>query len=60
MTLGLLEYSWDIYFEYWFMGPRGHFYSGMSLAILDKQVFRGLTGSQQTPRIGGVTVWYQS
>ena len=37
------------------MGPRGHFYSGKSLAIRDKQVFRVLTGSQRTPRIWGVT-----
>ena len=42
------------------MGRRGHFYSGMSLAIRDKQVFRGLTGSQRTPGFWGVTVWYQS
>ena len=37
------------------MGLRDHFYSGMSLAIRDKQVFRGLTGSQRTPRVWGVT-----
>ena len=37
------------------MGPRGHFYSSMSLTIRDKQVFRGLTGSQRTPRVWGVT-----
>ena len=42
------------------MGPRGHFYSGMSLAIRDKQVFRRLTGSQRTPGFWGVTSWYQS
>ena len=34
------------------MGPRDHFYSGMSLAIRDKQVFRELTGSQRTPGFG--------
>ena len=42
------------------MGPSGYFYSGMSLAIRDKQIFRGLTGSQRTPRVWGVTTWYQS
>ena len=38
------------------MGPRGHFYSDMSLAIRDKQVFRGLTGSQRTPGFWGATI----
>ena len=37
------------------MGPRGHFYSGMSLAIRDKLVFLRLTGSQWTPGFWGVT-----
>ena len=35
--------------------PMWKFYSGMSLAVRDKQVFSGLTGSQQTPRVWGVT-----
>ena len=36
ITLRLLEYSWDIYFdEHWYMGLSGHFYSGMGLAIRD-------------------------
>ena len=33
ITLGLLDYSWVYFDEYWFMGPRGHFYSDMGLAI---------------------------
>ena len=36
------------------MGPRGHFYSGMSLAIRDIWIFRGLTGSQRTLGFWGV------
>ena len=37
------------------MGPRGHFYLGMSLAIRDIYIFRWLIGSQQTPGFWGVT-----
>ena len=37
-------------------GPKWPFYSGMGLAVRDKQVFRGLTGSQRTPRVWGVTI----
>ena len=33
MTLELLEYNWVYFVECWFMGPRGHFYSSMGLAI---------------------------
>ena len=36
--------------------PMWQFYSGMSLEVRDKQVFRGLTGSQRTPRVWGVIV----
>ena len=35
MTLELLEYSWVYFDECWYMGPSGHFYSGMGLAIRD-------------------------
>ena len=35
MTLELLEYSWVYFVESWFMGPRGHFYSGMGIVIRD-------------------------
>ena len=35
ITLELLEYSWVYFNEYWFMDPRGHFYSGMGLEIRD-------------------------
>ena len=35
ITLELLEYSWVYFGEYWCMDPRGHFYSGMGLAIRD-------------------------
>ena len=36
ITLELLENSWlDIFDEYWFKGPRGHFYSDMGLAMPD-------------------------
>ena len=35
ITLELLEYSQVYFDEYWFMGPRCHFYSGMGLVIQD-------------------------
>ena len=35
ITLELLEYSWVYFDEYWCMGPSGHFYSGMGIAIKD-------------------------
>ena len=60
ITHELLEYSWVCCDECWFMGPRGHFYSGMCLVIRDVQIFRGLTGSQRTPGFWGVTAWYQN
>ena len=37
------------------MGLSGHFYSGMGLVVLDKQVFRGLMGCNRTPRFYSVT-----
>ena len=33
IILELLDYSWVYFDERWFMGPRGHFYSVMGLAI---------------------------
>ena len=47
ITHELLEYSLVYYDECWFMGPRGHFYSGMCLVIRDVQIFHGLTGCQR-------------
>ena len=38
------------------MGPSGHFYSGMSLAIRDIYIFHGLTDCQRIPRFWGVTI----
>ena len=35
INLRLLDYSLVYFDEYWCMGPSGHFYSGMGLAIRD-------------------------
>ena len=55
-------YDWDR----WFLGraPRTRetlrdFHESCRVA-LHSRVFRGLTGSQRTPRFWGVTAWYQS
>ena len=59
ITHELLENSWVYIFdEYWFMGQEAILLK-YGLVVRDKQVFHGLTGSQRTPRVWGVTAWYQ-
>ena len=66
LMLGLYCTVWDRYMQVLYLGKTPHTnetlpdFREKCRVARHSRVFRGLTGSQRTPGIWGVTAWYQS